>query len=150
MSGSLQARWPAIALALVVGIVGCGGSHGDNVVSQAAHVGLETMRAAGVGHLQAGEARGYLSAHPDALVLDVRDASDWDGDLGHIDGARQIPLAELSSRIGEIESWKDKPVVVVDRDGTRLRNASQSLTAAGFQQVMTMEGSMVAWRQGAF
>jgi len=147
MSGSLQS-WAAV-LALTLGVAGCG-SHGDNEVSQAAHVGLNTMRAASVGHLQAGEARGFLSAHPEALVLDVRDASDWDGDLGHIDGARQIPLGELGSRIGEIDSWKDKPVVVVDRDGTGLRNASQALTAAGFQQVMTVEGGMQAWRQGAF
>jgi rhodanese-related sulfurtransferase len=135
---------------LIVGIVGCGGSHGDNEVSQAAHVGLETMRAAGVGHLQAGEARGYLSAHPDALVLDVRAASDWDGDLGHIDGARQIPLPELVSRMGEIDAWKSRPVVVVDRDGSRIPGATQMLTGAGFQQVMALEGGMVAWRQGAF
>ena len=150
MSGSLQARWPAFALALIVGITGCGGSHGDNEVSQAAHVGLETMRAAGVGHLQAGEARGYLSAHPDALVLDVRDASEWDGDLGHIDGARQIPLSELVSRMGEIDAWKSRPVVVVDRDGSRLPGATQMLTGAGFQQVLALEGGMIAWRQGAF
>ena len=53
-------------------------------------------------------------------------------------GPLTMKVVELTapSRIGEIESWKDKPVVVVDRDGTRLRNASQSLTAAGFQQVM--------------
>src|SRR5262245_21071436 len=106
MSGSLQARWPAVALAFVLGMAGCGGSHGDNEVSQAAHAGLNTMRAAGVGHLQAFEARGYLSAHPDALVLDVRDASEWDGDLGHIEGARQIPLSELGTRMREIDSWK--------------------------------------------
>ena len=150
MSGSLQARWPAVALALSIGIAGCGGSRGDNEVSQAAHAGLNTMRAAGVGHLQAFEARGYLSAHPDALVLDVRDASEWDGDLGHIDGARQIPLRELGSRMREIDSWKLLPVVVVDRDGSRIHGATQMLTAAGFQQVMAMEGGMVAWRQGAF
>jgi rhodanese-related sulfurtransferase len=150
MSGSLQARWPAFALALSIGIAGCGGSHGDNEVSQAAHAGLNTMRAAGVGHLQAGEARGYLASHPDALVLDVRDASDWDGDLGHIDGARQIPFGELGSRLSEIDRWKSAPVVVVDRDGSRLHSATQMLTAAGFQQVMAIEGGMVAWRQGAF
>lgn len=148
MSGSLQ-PW-ALVLALTLGVAGCGGSHGDNVVSEAAHVGLNTMRAASVNHLQAGETRGFLSAHPEALVLDVRDASDWDGEQGHIDGARQIPLGELGSRIGEIDSWKDKPVVVVDRDGTRLPDASRTLTAAGFQQVMTVEGGMMAWRQGAF
>jgi rhodanese-related sulfurtransferase len=150
MSGSLQARWPAVALALSIAIAGCGGSHGDNEVSQAAHAGLETMQAAGVGHLQAGEARGFLSAHPDAMVLDVRDASDWDGEQGHIDGARQIPLGELGSRMGEIESWKSRPVVVVDRDGSRTHAATQMLTGAGFQQVLALEGGMIAWRQGAF
>jgi len=148
MSGSLQYYWAA-ALALSLGVAGCSGTPGDNTVSQAAHVGLNTMRAAGVGHLQAGETRGFLSAHPEALVLDVRNASEWDDDLGHIDGARQIPLGELGGRVGEIEAWKDKPVVVVCRDGARSRDACRTLTAAGFQQVMNLEGGMVAWRQGA-
>src|SRR5262249_742135 len=55
MSGRLK-DW-TVALALSFGVAGCGGSHGDNVVSQAAHVGLNTMQAASIGHLQAGEAR---------------------------------------------------------------------------------------------
>lgn len=147
MSGSLQ-YWAA-ALVLSIGVAGCGGTPGDNTVSQAAHAGLNTMRAASVGHLQAGEARGYLSAHPEALILDVREAAEWDDDLGHIDGARRIPLGELSGRMSEVESWKDKPVVVVCRVGSRSGDACRILTAAGFQQVMNLEGGMVAWRQGA-
>ena len=147
MSGSLQ-HWAA-ALVVSLAIAGCGGSPGDNAVSQAAHAGLSTMRAASVGHLQAGEARDYLSAHAEALVLDVRETAEWDDDLGHIEGARPIPLGELAARMGEIEAWKDKPVVVVCRVGTRSRTACQMLTAAGFQQVMNLEGGMVAWRQGA-
>jgi rhodanese-related sulfurtransferase len=100
-----------------------------------------------VGHLQAGEARGFLSAHRDALVLDVRDAAEWSDELGSIDGARRIPLGELSGRLGDIESWKDKPIVVVDRTGASSARACEVLTAAGFQQVMNLEGGMVAWRQ---
>jgi len=146
MSGSFQYWAAVVALSLVAG---CGGTPGDNAVSQAAHAGLNTMRAAGVGHLQAGEARGFLSAHPEALVLDVREPAEWDDDLGHIDGARQIPLGELGGRLGEIEAWKDKPVVVVCRVGERSRDACRTLTAAGFQQVNNLEGGMVAWRQGA-
>jgi len=147
MSGSFQ-YWAAV-VALSIGIAGCGDTPGDNAVSQAAHVGLNTMRAASVGHLQAGEARGFLSAHPEALVLDVREAAEWDDDLGHIDGALQIPLGELAGRLGEIEAWKDKPVVVVCRVGARSSDACRTLTAAGFQQVNNLEGGMVAWRQGA-
>jgi len=145
VSGRLK-DW-TVALALSLGATGCGGSPGDNAVSQAAHVGLNTMQAAMIGHLQAGEARGFLSAHPEALVLDVRAAAEWDGEFGHIDGARQIPLGELGARMGEIEAWEGKPVVVVDRDGARSASACRMLTAAGFQQVSNLEGGMVAWRQ---
>jgi len=147
MSGSFE-YWAA-ALALSLAAAGCGGSPADNSVSGAVRAGVNTMRAASVGHLQGGEARGFLSAHPEALVLDVREAEEWNDDLGHIDGARRIPLGELPARLGEIETWKDKPVVVVCRAGVRSRNACRVLTAAGFQQVMNLEGGMVAWRQGA-
>ena len=61
--------------------------------------------------------------------------------------SRQIPLGELGARMGEIEAWEGKPVVVVDRDGARSASACRMLTAAGFQQVSNLEGGMVAWRQ---
>ena len=146
MSGSFQ-HW-AVALALSLGIAGCGGSPADHSVSGAVHAGVNTMHAASVTHLQAGEARGFLSAHPEALVLDVREPAEWNDDLGHIEGARLIPLGELGGRLSEIEAWKDKPVVAVCRVGARSRDACRTLTAAGFQQVMNLEGGMVAWQQG--
>ena len=145
MSGSLQYRAAALALALAA--AGCGGSPGDNSVSQAAHAGVVTMHRAMVGHLQAIEARGFLSAHAEALVLDVSESGDGGDDLGQIDGARRIPSGELAGRLPEIDSWKDKPVVVVCRTGARSGRACETLTAAGFQQVMNLEGGMVAWRQ---
>jgi rhodanese-related sulfurtransferase len=146
MSGTLQ-HWAA-ALAVSLGIAGCSGAPADNAVTEAAHAGLNTMRAASVGHLQAGEARQFLSEHPDALVLDVRSTEEWNGEQGHIEGARQIPVAELGARLSEIESWKEKPVVVVGGGGAQGQSACSILTAAGFQQVMNLEGGMVAWHQG--
>ena len=142
MSGSLQDR--ALALALAIAAAGCGGAPADNSVSGAVRAGVSTMRNASVGHLQAGEARGFLAAHPEALVLDVRESFD---ELGQIDGARHIPLGELAARMGEIDSWKDRPVVVVDRSGARSMQACRMLAAAGFQQTMNLEGGMVAWGQ---
>ena len=148
MSGSLQ-PWAA-ALGLSLALAGCGNvaGRGDNVVSGAARAGLNTMRAASIGHLRAAEARDYIAAHPEALVLDVREESEWNGELGHIDGARHIPMGELQSRVGEIEAWRDRPVVVVCAVGARSRDAGMMLAAAGFQQVMNLEGGMVAWNQG--
>ena len=148
MSGSLQ-QWAA-ALGLSLALAGCGNvaGRGDNVVSGAARAGLNTMRAASLRPLRAAEARDYIAAHPEALVLDVREESEWNGELGHIDGARHIALGELQSRMGEIEAWKDRPVVVVCAVGARSRDAGMMLAAAGFQQVMNLEGGMVAWNQG--
>jgi rhodanese-related sulfurtransferase len=136
-----------LAVALALAAAGCGGAPADNSVSGAVRAGVSTMRNASVGHLQAGEARGFLAAHSEALVLDVREAAEWSEDAGHIEGARRIPLGELAARIGEIEWWKDKPVIVVDRSGARSMQACRMLAAAGFQQTMNLEGGMVAWGQ---
>jgi rhodanese-related sulfurtransferase len=103
--------------------------------------------AAPVGHLGAAEARGFLASHPEALVLDVRDPGEWDDDLGHIEGARQIPLAELPSRVAEVAAWRDRPVVVVCRVGVRSQRAAELLADAGYRQVVNLEGGMTAWRK---
>lgn len=145
MSGTFQS-WTA-ALALSLAAAGCGGSPADNSVSGAARAGLNTMHAASVVHMRAVEVRGFLSSHPEALVLDVRDAAEWAD--GSIDGARRIPATELASRLGEIDSWKTSAVVVVGGAGASARTACQILTGAGFQQVMNLEGGMTAWRQSA-
>jgi rhodanese-related sulfurtransferase len=105
------------------------------------------IAAAPIGQLQAVQARGFLAAHPEALVLDVRDPDEWNDDLGHIEGARQIPLAELRSRMTEVAAWRDRPVVVVCRVGVRSRRAAELLAGAGYRQVMNLEGGMAAWRQ---
>ena len=46
-------------------------------------------------------------------------AAEWNDDLGHIEGARQIPVTDLPNRIGELSAWTQKPVVVVCRVGVR-------------------------------
>ena len=146
MSRRLQSR--ALALALGLAAAGCGGAPADNSVSGAVRAGVSTMRNASIGHLQAGAARGFLASHPEALVLDVRDASQWAE--GHIDGARRIPFGELKGRIGELESWQDRPVVVVCAVGVQSMQACRMLAAAGFQQVMNLEGGMVAYNQAGY
>jgi rhodanese-related sulfurtransferase len=60
------------------------------------------------------------------LVLDVRGLDEFDGPLGHIDGARNIPLPELSAHQVEIAA---------------------QLTAAGVGDVSVLRGGMKAWRE---
>jgi len=105
---------------------------------------------AAAGRLGPVEARELLAAHPEALLLDVRNPGEWNDDLGHIEGARLIPLPELAGRMEEIAAWKDRPVVVVCRSGGRSSRAASMLAAAGFRQAMNLDGGMSAWRRAGF
>jgi sulfur dioxygenase len=144
MSGTLQWWGPPLALVLMAG---CASPRPGGAVAETPGAGAEAVPGARVGHLRAAEVRGFLGAHPDALVLDVRNPDEWNDDLGHIDGARQIPLPELDHRLVEIEAWKDRPVVAVCRVGARSARAADALAAAGFRQVFNLDGGMAAYRR---
>jgi 3-mercaptopyruvate sulfurtransferase SseA len=46
------------------------------------------------------------------LVIDVRTAQEFSGQLGHIPGAVNIPIAELPDRIQELKNTK-VPILAV-------------------------------------
>jgi 3-mercaptopyruvate sulfurtransferase SseA len=46
-------------------------------------------------------------------LIDVRSAEEFRGPLGHIAGARNIPIAELSAKIRELSELKGKPIIVI-------------------------------------
>lgn len=81
----------------------------------------------------------------DAVVIDVRDDDEWA--KGRIPNARHIPLAKLQERLGELEKWKNKPVVVCCQSGSRSAGACSILKAAGFAEVHNLEGGMGSWQQ---
>ena len=81
-------------------------------------------------------------------VLDVREPEEFNGPLGHVPGARLIPLGKLSTRLGEIEN--EKPVVVVCRSGARSAQATLILGKAGFDKVANLSGGMLRWRAQRF
>jgi rhodanese-related sulfurtransferase len=86
-----------------------------------------------------------LMNQKDSLVLDVGDPAEYA--QGHILNARNIPLAELDTRVKEIERFKDKPVIVSCATGTRSGSAAGVLRKHGFTQVSNLAGGVAAWRQ---
>jgi rhodanese-related sulfurtransferase len=133
------ARIAALLALLALAIAGCGGGAGG---------GAGALPQAG--SIDVAAARAFIAGHPEALVLDVRSPGEWNDDVGHIEGARLIPIGELPARLGEIEAWKDKPVVAVCRVGVRSYHAAQLLARAGFRDARNLEGGMVAWRRAGF
>jgi phage shock protein E len=67
-----------------------------------------------------------------ATVIDVR--SSWEFVDGHVDGALNIPLDEIPSRLLEIQSLK-QPLVVYCRSGNRSGMAQSFLFQAGLKEV---------------
>jgi len=86
-----------------------------------------------------------LFNHEDALVLDVREQSEWAD--GHISRAKHIPLGQLKNRLSDLERYKDKPIVAVCRSGNRSGSACRTLKNAGFQNLHNLAGGMIAWEQ---
>ena len=79
------------------------------------------------------------------LVLDVRDATEFAA--GHIQGAKNIPVAELAGRLKEIEKFKDKPVLVHCQKGMRAKTACGILKAQQFTQLNNLQDGLDAWAE---
>lgn len=77
-------------------------------------------------------------------VVDVREAEEFAGALGHIPGSLLMPLGELQLRALELD--RARPVVCVCRSGARSAQAVVLLQKAGFTNVANLAGGMLRWR----
>ena len=78
-----------------------------------------------------------------AMLLDIRDTKDYSS--GHIAGAVSMPVSSIDARIGELESHKDKPVVLVCKMGQHASATGRKLKALGFENVRRLSGGMSEW-----
>ena len=77
-----------------------------------------------------------------AQLVDVRADHEWE--MGRIEGAIHLPLAELSERAGEID--RDRPVVLYCRGGNRSTMATEALVAEDYDAAKLSEG-IVGWAE---
>lgn len=82
----------------------------------------------------------------DIFLLDVRKITDWE--TGHIDGAHHIYLGYLKDKLKEIP--RDKKVVVYCDAGNKATIAGSILQKNGYADVVTVLGSMNAWRKAGY
>jgi sulfur dioxygenase len=88
----------------------------------------------------------WVASHRvDLNVLDVRSAFEFDGELGHLEGAQLIPLDTLRERVSEVPT--DKPLVIVCQTGKRSGLATLIMKASGIARVANAAGGMVRWRE---
>ena len=80
----------------------------------------------------------------DVQVVDVREPAEFTGVLGHIPGARLMPLGQLAAQAAALD--RGRPVVTVCRSGARSAQAAQQLSKAGWPMVANLAGGMLRWR----
>ena len=78
-------------------------------------------------------------------VVDVREPSEWHGELGRVTGSRLIPLGELEQRLDELRG--EEPLLLVCRSGNRSGKACARLLELGFGAPTNLAGGMIAWNE---
>lgn len=106
---------------------------------------VQTIRRPGSGGnaLNATQATQLINRE-DAQVIDVREPGEYAN--GHLPEARNIPLARIEERAGELDKYKDSPLLVVCQTGARSASACKQLGKLGFSRVHNLEGGIDAWR----
>ncbi|MDX5332863.1 MAG: VTT domain-containing protein [Gammaproteobacteria bacterium] len=89
--------------------------------------------------------RARLDAGEDVLVLDVRTPEEFTGELGHIAGARNLPLDTVAEGSEALAAWQERPVLLVCRTDRRSARAAQILARRGFADLHVVAGGMEAW-----
>ncbi len=79
----------------------------------------------------------------DAHILDVRTVEEFAG--GHLPEAKNIPMAKLADRIGELDSFKSKPIILCCASGARSNSACSLLQKQGFEKLYNLTGGVDAW-----
>lgn len=101
----------------------------------------ESGAASEPGYIQisAQQAKDLMDQQPDAVVLDVREQSEYDA--GHIPGAVLLPVGSIDeAAAAEAIPNKDTTVLVYCRSGNRSKTASEALVQLGYTQVYEFGG----------
>jgi adenylyltransferase/sulfurtransferase len=105
--------------------------------------GVPTGRETPLVEVSADEVRRRGTPGRELLLLDVREPAEIE--KAAIAGSLRIPLAELPERLGELEAWRERPVVVHCKTGGRSARAARLLSERGFRDVANLTGGIEAW-----
>ena len=80
-----------------------------------------------------------------AVVIDVSESAEFSA--GHVNGARNVPLGELESRLPAVVKNKALPVILVCASGVRARRAEIIAKKLGYEQAQVLGGGLKTWKE---
>ena len=84
-----------------------------------------------------------LDAKDDFLLLDCRETEEFR--IAHIEGAQLVPMTEIQQRIGELDDWRERDVIVYCHLGGRSLQVVAWMRQLGFSRAQNMTGGIQAW-----
>ena len=96
--------------------------------------------------IEVGELQCRLAAGDAVILVDVRQPEEFTAPPGHLPGAVNVPLADLSGRAGELAARRE-PVVLVCKTDRRSARAATELLAAGLRDVAVLRGGTDGWHR---
>ncbi|MEO5933706.1 MAG: aminotransferase class V-fold PLP-dependent enzyme [Duganella sp.] len=105
----------------------------------------ETQLASADMQLDSGELDAFLRAHPEALLIDVREPYEFaataaPGPGGH--AARSVPLSQIAGQAAEWLRGEQRPLVFFCRSGNRSMKATRCLRRLGHDQAYSLSGGL--------
>lgn len=96
------------------------------------------------------ELKDHLDAGTLLKVLDVRSEREFDGELGHIAQAINIPVETLGRRLAELGDDLSQPIAIVCHTERRSHQAARLLRRKGFSRTCVVQGGMARWSAAEF
>ncbi|MBL4938336.1 rhodanese-like domain-containing protein [Clostridium sp. YIM B02515] len=97
-----------------------------------------------VKNINADEGYKLINENKNMIILDVRTKGEFES--GHIPKAKNIPVQQLSTRIKELEKYKDVPILVHCASGGRSPSAVRALAKNNFTQVYHLNKGLMSWK----
>ncbi len=85
-----------------------------------------------------------LDNSKDLTLIDVREISEFSGELGHVPGSKLVVLSTIPEKLKTIPT-DNKTVVFICRSGGRSSQAAAFAKANGLTDVFNMQGGMLLW-----
>jgi len=94
-------------------------------------------------HIDVRSVKDLIDFGEDVLLLDCREPHEYA--LVHIDGAMLIPLREITTRVGQLEPYRNRRIVVYCHHGHRSLQVTLWLRGQHFAKVQNMTGGIDTW-----
>ena len=82
------------------------------------------------------------------ILLDVRTVKEYQS--GHIKDSINIPHDQLILNVNILDQYRNQPIVVFCRSGRRAQLVIDVLIENKFDQIVDLEGDMLAWKTSGF